>query len=255
MIPEFKFTVASHRPLKAPEQHKISIAQYHPKLSSIIGPRPSYSVLLSSWDSSKNPLFHAACIYVPRFKHDELYITSDLLPAPINSELPVVLISKVQLLRDDSECVIGVQWRKLRPPSNIPLPAGGSRYLDGILFCSQGDMSNATGGLHYLSGNGASEPVVTNYFSRDFNSVHDVVVAGDGSLWFTDPCDGFKGKLLEEPRLPCHVYRYDPSTGDLRVMADGLERPHGIVLAPDENTVYVSDPGPIRDDSATSVTS
>ncbi|GAB1319587.1 SMP-30/Gluconolactonase/LRE-like region domain-containing protein [Madurella fahalii] len=248
-------TTTTPRPPKAPERQAISIAQYHPELSSVIGPRPSYSMLLSSWDSSQKPLFHAACIYVPRPQIDELYITSNLLPPPIDSELPVILISKVQLLRDGSGRVAWVKWQKLRPPSNIPLPTGGSRYRDGILFCAQGDSSNGTGGLYYLSGNDPPQPVVTNYFGRDFNSVRDAVVARDGSLWFIDACDRLKSKFREEPRLPCHVYRYDPANGDLRVMADGLEQPHGIVFAPDEHTVYVSDTGPVRADDTTNLTS
>ena len=129
----------------------------------------------------------------------------------------------------------------MRPPANMAMPAGGARYRDGIVFCSQGTTSNGTGGLYYMPLGEPPEPVVTNYFGREFNSVHDVAVAGDGSFWFTDPRDGFENGYRLEPQLPCHVYRYDPATGDLRVMADGLGQPHGIAIGPDDDTVYVSD--------------
>lgn len=84
-------------------------------------------------------------------------------------------------------------------------------------------------------------PVVTNYFGRNFNSVCSVAVASsDGALWFTDPCQGANQGIRPPPLLPPQVYRYLPKTGDLRVVADGLERPHGIALSPDERTVYVT---------------
>ncbi|KAL2018225.1 hypothetical protein VTK56DRAFT_1132 [Thermocarpiscus australiensis] len=229
---------------KDPGLHKISIKQYHPELASVIGAQPCYSLLLSTWDSSKNPFFHAGCIYV--VQDDELYVTSNLLQSTSSSKLPVILISKVQLLRDDSGTVTSVRWQKLRPPPSMPMPAGGTCYRDGMLFCSQGTLSRGTGGIYYMPRGQPPAPVVTNYSGHDFNSVHDVAAATDGSLWFTDPCDGFENGFRQEPQLACHVYRYDPATGDLRVMADGLSRPHGIALSPDERTVYMSDTDSVR---------
>jgi gluconolactonase len=108
-------------------------------------------------------------------------------------------------------------------------------------------------------------PVVTNHFGWDFNSVQGVALAptttrhaaaGEGgeddgvvAIYFTDPCHGAdSGFRPSPPQLPNQVYRFVPSTGELRVVADGMGRPHGIAASPDGGTVYVSDADAFRAD-------
>lgn len=43
------------------------------------------------------------------------------------------------------------------------------------------------------------------------------------------------------PKLPNQVYRFDPNTSYLRVIADGFGRPNGITFSPNEKTVYITD--------------
>ncbi len=71
-----------------PAKHdgEISVTQYHADLVSIIGHSQRYACLLSSWETSKNPFFHEACVFLP--EHDELYITSSLLQSTSSSQLP-----------------------------------------------------------------------------------------------------------------------------------------------------------------------
>lgn len=224
----------------------IRIKQYHPDLPRFLRSAPTSSVVASSWESSNNPFFHGSCIFDP--ESEELYISSDLLPTTNSSKKSTILISKLQLCRNDMGDISSVQWQKLRPPANMSMPAGGTWYRDGMVFCSQGTSDAGTGGLYHMPRGQPPVAVVTNYFGRDFNSVRHVAVAQDGSLWFTDPRDGYHNGLRPEPKLPCHVYRYDPTTGDLRVVADGLVRPHGIAFSPDKSTLYVLDAKAIGDD-------
>lgn len=42
-----------------------------------------------------------------------------------------------------------------------------------------------------------------------------------------------------EPMLPSQVYRFDPSTGQVRVVADQLLHPNGIAFTPDGRTAFV----------------
>jgi gluconolactonase len=141
-----------------------------------------------------------------------------------------------------------VEWGKLRPPPGIDMPNGGVNYQDGILFCSQGSPQAGTGGIYYMPRNAPPKPMVTNFFGRDFNSVNDVVVAKDGAIWFTDPNYGNEQDFRQRPKLPNQVYRFDPGTGDLRVVADGFGRPNGIAFCPDEKTVYITDTDAIHGD-------
>jgi len=160
----------------------------------------------------------------------------------------VILITKARLSRTaDSDSIHSIEWQKLRPPQNMTMPAGGAAYRDGVLFCSQGNTAPGSGGLYYMALQRPPVPMVTNYFGCNFNSVHAVAVAkSDGALWFTDPCHGADRGIRQSPQLPCQVYRYYPQTGDLRVVADGLGRPHGIALSPDDKTVYITDSDAFR---------
>lgn len=126
------------------------------------------------------------------------------------------------------------------------MPAGGTAYQDGTVFCCQGNLTDGTGGLYHMPRGKPPEAMVTSFYGRDFNSPHDVVLTKDGSLWFTDPCHGFEKDFRKKPVLPCQVYRYHPETEDLRVMADGLGRPTGITFNPDESTAYVTDSDAFR---------
>lgn len=74
------------------------------------------------------------------------------------------------------------------------------------------------------------------------NSPNDVVVARDGSVWFTDPLFGIAGHWEGEPaesETPWAVYRIDPASGALeRTIAD-LAAPNGLAFSPDESKLYV----------------
>lgn len=124
----------------------------------------------------------------------------------------------------------------------MTMPASGTPYSQGMVFCAQGNLtSEGKGGLFYMPHGRPPVPLVTGYFGKDFNSPYDVVLTRDGALWFTDTDCGFEKDFRTRPLLPCHIYRFHPDTGDLRVVADGLGRPTGIAFSPDESTVYITD--------------
>lgn len=143
-----------------------------------------------------------------------------------------------------------VDWAKMRPPPGIDMPNGGVNYKDGIIFCAQGTASPGTGGLYYMPRSAPAQAMVTNFHGREFNSVNDVVIAKDGCLWFTDPCYGHEQDFRQRPKLPNQVYRFDPKTGDLRVVADGFGRPNGISFSPDGQTCYITDTDYIHGDGS-----
>lgn len=194
----------------------------------------------------------------PPSEEEVIYTTSNLLQTSSSSQLPVILISRVSLRRNSAGDVTAAEWTKLRPPFAMPAgaityqtkpgaPVGpgagtGARGSSGVLYCAQGNPGPGTSGLFYMPTGRPPVPLVSNYYGRDFNSVYDVVRhPEDGSLWFTDPCIGFEQDFRKRPQMPCHVYRFHPDTGDLRVVADGLNRPAGICFSPDAATVYVTD--------------
>ncbi|KAI0914901.1 hypothetical protein F4823DRAFT_197816 [Ustulina deusta] len=222
---------------------------FHSSFSSLIGETCTFSLLLSA-DSSRNPFFHKGCAYIA--DTDELYVSSDLLQSTISSRLPVILISKLAFRRASDASASGrpsppstpitsIEWMKLRPPANIPMPSGAIPYRKGVLYCSQGTLEPKSGGLFYMPPGKRPVPLVTNYFGKAFNSAQNVVEDRDGGLWFTDSCAGLEQEIRPTPQLPNHVYWFHPTTGELRVVADELKRPAGIALSPDGDTLYITD--------------
>jgi gluconolactonase len=68
-----------------------------------------------------------------------------------------------------------------------------------------------------------------------FNSPNDLVLRGDGNLFFTDPSFQAPGN----PQGATRVYRIDP-TGAASIVDGSLGNPNGITLSPDGNTLYVT---------------
>jgi gluconolactonase len=89
--------------------------------------------------------------------------------------------------------------------------------------------------------------IADSYNGKRLNSPNDVVVASNGSIWFTDPSYGIKGNyegLRAEPEQAKHnVYRVDPANGAVTVVVDDFVQPNGIAFSPDEKRLYVIDTG------------
>jgi gluconolactonase len=89
--------------------------------------------------------------------------------------------------------------------------------------------------------------LASHHQGKRFNSPNDVVVKSDGSIWFTDPAYGidsdYEGHRADSEIGGCHVYRVDPQSGDVSVVADDFARPNGLAFSPDERLLYVADTG------------
>ncbi|KAI1356263.1 hypothetical protein F5Y01DRAFT_266825 [Xylaria sp. FL0043] len=247
LLREAHRSTESERSSTSPNLKAITIKIFHSNFSSVIGENSTYSLLLSA---DQNQFFHKGCAYTA--ETDELYITSDLLQSTLSSRLPVILISKVafrrasdsssfNIMETPSAAITSIEWMKLRPPANMPMPSGAIPYKKGVLYCSQGTLEPESGGLFYMPHGKRPVPLVTNYFGRPFNSAQCVVEDRDGGLWFTDSCAGLEQEIRPTPRLPNHVYWFQPTTGEVRVVADELKRPTGIALSPNEDTLYITD--------------
>lgn len=182
------------------------------------------------------PFAYQGGVYTPA--NDVLYVTSNQYSLATGQD-KVAIVSKM------TRNIYG-QWSRHQVPNQVRNPAGGAAYndgvLDGVLFCAQGDMENPTGLVQME----ADYPfrirtLLNNYYGRRFNSLKDVAVHSDGSIYFTDPVYGHDQGMRPPPELPNQVYRFDPQTGDVRVVADRFGRPSGICFSPKEGTCYISD--------------
>ena len=200
--------------------------------SDLFGRNPKLELLL---ENEQYPFAHEAGVFIQ--ENNTLFITSNQFSDATGHK--TIQISRVTVPADGSPVVC----EEIQPRGvGVPMANGGVNYKDGVLFCAQGNM-NELGGLVYMKTNPPyeTETIISSFHGRPFNSVNDVVVHSDGSIWFTDPIYGHEQGFKPKPRLPCQVYRYDLEKRSIRAMADGFGRPNGICFSPDEKTVYVTD--------------
>jgi gluconolactonase len=94
---------------------------------------------------------------------------------------------------------------------------------------------------------GSITVIADRFEGKRFNSPNDVVVKSDDSIWFTDPPYGiesdYEGNKGETEIGNNNVYRVDPSTGNITIVADDFDRPNGLAFSPDESRLVISDTG------------
>lgn len=86
-----------------------------------------------------------------------------------------------------------------------------------------------------------------HYQGKKFNSPNDLVLAKSGAIYFTDPPYGLEGLNDSPLKELAHngVYRLDPD-GTVTLLHAGLTFPNGVILSPDEKTLYVANSDPER---------
>jgi gluconolactonase len=98
-----------------------------------------------------------------------------------------------------------------------------------------------------LEADGRWSALATHFDGKRFNSPNDVVVKSDGSIWFTDPTYGidgdYEGGAAPSEIGASNVYRIDPKSGAVTLVASDRVRPNGLAFSPDEKTLYVADTG------------
>ncbi|MBB6346025.1 SMP-30/gluconolactonase/LRE family protein [Nonomuraea muscovyensis] len=124
-------------------------------------------------------------------------------------------------------------------------PAG---YVNGNTLDRQGRLVSCEQGNRRVTRtehDGSITVIADRWRGNRLNSPNDVVVRSDGSIWFTDPPYGitsdYEGVRAEQEIDGCHVYRADPVTGRVEIVADDFERPNGLAFSPDESRLYVAD--------------
>jgi gluconolactonase len=96
---------------------------------------------------------------------------------------------------------------------------------------------------------GTVEVIADNYQGKRLNSPNDLVMSSDGAIWFTDPPYGIlsdvEGYKSDSELGANYVFRIDPDTGDLAIVADDFDKPNGLAFSPDETILYIADSGAI----------
>ena len=196
--------------------HEVSFAE-------VLGDDPRLG-LVARVDAHEGPVYAE--------DEDALYFTS--LPRPGPEGRPVVDIRRlaldgggVSVLRADAGAANGMAMG----------PDGR------LVVCEQGDRARPARISLVDRATGEAETLVDGWGGAPLNSPNDVVVKGDGTVWFTDPSYGHLQGFRPPPGAGDHVYRHDPAGGRTTVVADGMDKPNGIAFSPDERVLYVTDSG------------
>lgn len=78
-------------------------------------------------------------------------------------------------------------------------------------------------------------PLAPTYMEKRFNAPNDLVVDKSGGIYFTDPHFRAPEPL---PQGTTAVY-YRSAEGEVSRLVDDLKAPNGVILSPDEKTLYV----------------
>ena len=168
---------------------------------------------------------------------------------------PLVGIGTVELVDDGYMFTEGPQWREAQgdlvfsdiPANTIYRYAGSgapvvhempSGNANGLAIDGTGALIAAEHGTRTVTRDNVA--IASTFEGKQLNSPNDVVVADDGTIYFTDPPYGLGGQPSALGFMG--VFRRAPD-GTLIAEHRGptAARPNGIGLSPDGNTLYVAD--------------
>ena len=137
--------------------------------------------------------------------------------------------------------------RRLTPPMTFDVFAesgnsNGLAWFGGSVFAASHDIQSLS---TFDPTTGARTDLKVRYQGKRFNSPNDLAIRSDGTIYFTDPDWQLGARTSEIGKMG--VYRVPPTAGgDMRaaeLIEDGLDKPNGIALSPDERTLYVGSRG------------
>jgi gluconolactonase len=139
-----------------------------------------------------------------------------------------------------------LRWDEMS--GNVALFRHPSGYSNGNTLDHQGRLVTCEHGNRRVSRtehDGSVSVIAERFDGKQLNSPNDLVVRSDGSIWFTDPAYGidsdYEGHRATSEIGACNVYRCDPATGLVSVVAADFERPNGLAFSLDESHVYIAD--------------
>ncbi|KAF9451567.1 calcium-dependent phosphotriesterase [Macrolepiota fuliginosa MF-IS2] len=213
----------------------------------ILGSSPSINVIAAN---ASFAFAHEAPIYVP--ETDELFFCSNdggaLGMSDLNHNNKVFKISLA-----DAEKEMGANGGNVNVPiteiplsDDIQMTNGGTGPFNGNLILINSGRGSLPPSIALVNPKPPhnSTTLLNNYYGRQFASLNDVKVhPGSGKLFFTDTFYGFINQFRPAPLVPGQVYRFDPDTAAVRVVATDFNKPNGIAFTGDGLTAYVSDTG------------
>ena len=206
---------------------------YDSEFAVALGPAPRLA-LVAETDAHEGPVYVSA--------EDALYFTT--LPQPRNTPAPGTPHAVIKRLALDGLSFPVDPSRLSVLPAHVHMPNGMTLGHDGsLVVCEQGTRAEHARISRVDPSTGQVNTLTDHWGGLRLNSPNDVTVRSDGTIWFTDPSYGHLQGFRPEPQIGDYVYRYDPVSGRLSVVADSFDKPNGLAFSPDEQTLYITDSG------------
>lgn len=136
--------------------------------------------------------------------------------------------------------------RRWNPENGITEVRKPNNKGNGMTYDREGRLlvcEHATSSVVRREADGNFITLASHYEGRELNSPNDIVVASDGSIYFTDPTYGRMPVFGVERETELDfrgLYRIDPG-GHLQLLAADFAQPNGLCFSPDEALLYVND--------------
>ena len=206
---------------------------YDSEFAAALGPAPRLA-LVAETDAHEGP------VYIPG--EDALYFTT--LPQPRNTPMPGTPHAVHQAARSRRAQLSRGPVTAVGPAGPVHMPNGMTLGHDGsLVVCEQGTRAEHARISRVDPGRDEVDTLTDRWGGLRLNSPNDVTVRSDGTIWFTDPSYGYLQGFRPEPQIGDYVYRYDPASGRLSVVADSFDKPNGLAFSPDQQTLYITDSG------------
>jgi gluconolactonase len=163
-----------------------------------------------------------------------------------NSVVSMINMTEVDVALASTTGDVNIQIQTLNLPDTVQMVNGGTGpYKGDLLFITSGRALLPPSIVRVNPSPPYNATVLLdNLLGRQFNSLNDIkILPGTDIIFFTDPTYGWVNGFRPEPMLPSQVYRFDPSTGQVRVVADQFRQPNGIAFTPDGKSAFVTDTG------------
>ncbi|KAF3390628.1 hypothetical protein F1880_009114 [Penicillium rolfsii] len=220
---------------------------YDEEFLRVIGTNPTLTLIAQS---PKDPLFHEAVVWSK--ETDEVFFVQNAGAKDAGTGLhKSAIIEKISLADaaavSNKRNAAGLVKVTTVPSSPMVInPNGGTNYRGEFIFTGEGQGNNTPPALWLMN---PQEPynttvLLNNYFGRQFNSLNDVVIhPKNKDVYFTDTIYGYVQDFRPAPGLRDQVYRFNPDTGAVTVVADEFGHPNGVTFSPDGDYAYVTDTG------------
>lgn len=137
--------------------------------------------------------------------------------------------------------------RRYTPGEGVVEVMRPSNKGNGMTYDANGDLlvcEHATSTVVRETTTGERVTIASHYEGKELNSPNDVIIAEDGSVYFSDPIFGRVPVFGVERQQDLDfqgVFRIPPGGGELELIDSDYTQPNGLCFSPGETRLYVND--------------